>query len=102
MLGRGFFPRIGAYAVLAVGFWVLFQGFERSNIFIGVLGGAMIIAGMYLMTGVWRDTFARFGGSPRPPARRYQIPKESRSSDDTPDDATGEPGDSVDGSNQGR
>ncbi|MBM10469.1 MAG: hypothetical protein CL759_00080 [Chloroflexi bacterium] len=102
MLGRGFFPRIGAYAVLAVGFWVLFQGFERSNPFIGVLGGAMIIAGMYLMTGVWRATFSRFGGSQQPPAKRYHSPKESRSSDDTPADATGEPGDTVDGSDQGR
>ncbi len=104
MLGRGIFPRIGAYAVLALGFWLLFQAFERSNILTGIVGGALIIVGMYLMTGVWRDTFARFGGRPR-------VRKENGSSDDTPEENTGRAGDTVardsvardpvDGSDQG-
>ena len=104
MLRRGIFPRVGAYAVLALGFWLLFQAFERSNILTGIVGGALIIVGMYLMTGVWRDTFARFGGPPR-------IRKENRSSDITTEDHTGETGDTVardtvardslDGSDQG-
>ncbi len=94
MLGRGLFPRIGAYAALALGFWLLFQAFERSNILTGVLGGALVLVGMYLMTGVWRDTFDRFGGN-------YKIRKENRSSDDTPEDTTGGTGDTVDGGDQG-
>ena len=97
MLGRGFFPRIGAYAVLAVGFWVLFQGFERSNIFIGVLGGAIIIAGMYLMTGVWRGMFAKFGTVDK-------VRKENDSSDNTAKNRPGEirPSDTSDGSDKSR
>ena len=84
--------------MLALGFWLLFQAFERSNILSGIVGGALVIAGMYLMTGVWRDTFARFGGPPR-------VRKENRSSDTTPEDHTGETGgtaarDPVDGSDQ--
>ena len=99
MLRRGLFPRVGAYAVLALGFWLLFQAFERSNILTGIFGGALIIVGMYLMTGVWRDTFARFGRSPR-------VGKEKRSSDNTPEDHAGGAGeavarDSIDGSDQG-
>jgi len=90
--------------VLALGFWLLFQAFERSNIQTGIAGGALIIVGMYLMTGVWRDTFARFGG---PPRRQ----KENRASDNTPDIHTAGAGetaardpvarDSVNGSDQG-
>ena len=95
MLGRGIFPRVGAYAVLALGFWLLFQAFERSNILTGIVGGALIIVGMYLMTGVWRDTFARFGGGPP------RVRKENRSSDNTPEGHTGGTGDSIDGSDQG-
>lgn len=93
MLRGGLFPRVGAYAVLALGFWLLFQAFERSNILSGILGGALIMVGMYLMTGAWRDTFARFGGSPR-------VRKENRSSDDTSEDTAQGTGDTLDGSDQ--
>jgi hypothetical protein len=94
MLRGGLFPRIGAYGALALGFWLLFQAFERSNILLGIVGGALIIVGMYLMTGVWRDTFNRFGGSSR-------VRKENMSSDSTPEDNTRETGDTVDGGDQG-
>lgn len=97
MMKGGLFPRIGAYGVLAVGFWLIFQGFETSNILVGILGGAIILVGMYLMTGVWRDMFAKFGGS-------YEMRKENDSSDDTSEDRIKQPretDDFIDGSHQG-
>ena len=94
MLGKGLFSRIGAYAVLALGFWLLFQGFERSNILSGILGGVIIIVGMYLMTGVWKDMFARFGLS-------RDVRKEKQSSVNSEEDTTGGTGDTVDGGDQG-
>ena len=81
MMKGGIFARVAAYAVLALGFWLLFQAFEKSNILSGILGGLIIIIGMYLMTGVWRGMFAKFGGN-------YQIRKENNSSDDTAEDRT--------------
>ena len=90
----GLFPRIGAYAVMALGFWLLFQAFETSNILTGILGGAIIIVGMYLMTGVWRDMFAKFGGN-------YQIRKENSSSDNTSKENIEGAGNLIDGSDQG-
>ena len=94
MLSKGIFPRVVAYAVLALGFWLLFQAFERSNILTGIIGGALIIVGMYLMTGVWRKTFDRYGGGPR-------ISKENSYSDNTSEENAAGTGDTVDGSDQG-
>jgi len=97
MLSGGMLPRLGAYAVLALGFWLLFQAFENSNILSGIVGGALVIVGMYLMTGVWRDMFAKFGGG------KYKLRKENDSSDDTPENRTRGTGsgDISDGSDQG-
>ncbi|MQF88580.1 MAG: hypothetical protein FI737_05770 [SAR202 cluster bacterium] len=98
MLSGGIFPRVVAYAVLALGFWLLFQAFEKSNILSGVMGGLLIIVGMYLMTGVWKDLFAKFG------AGNYRIRKENDASDDTLKDridGAGGTGDSFDGSDEG-
>jgi len=96
MLRGGLFPRVGAYVVLALGFWLLFQAFERNDILAGIVGGALILGGMYLMTGVWRGMFAKYGGD-------NKIRKENDSSDDTPEDRTGETGsgDTSDGSDKG-
>jgi len=96
MLSGGILPRMGAYAVLALGFWLLFQAFENSNILSGIAGGALVIVGMYLMTGVWRDMFARFGGN-------YKLRKENDSSDDTAENRIRRTrfGDISDGSDQG-
>ena len=82
MLKGNLFPRVGAYAVLALGFWLIYQALERSNIFTGIIGGLLIIVGMYLMTGVWREMFDRFGGPSKggPPKIRRKI----ISSDTTP------------------
>ena len=97
MLSGGIFPRVGAYAVLALGFWLLFQAFEKSNILSGIVGAALIVVGMYLMTGVWKNMFNKFGGN-------YKLRKENDPSDDTPEQrtgGTGGTGDSVNGSDQG-
>ena len=62
-----------------------------------VNGGALIIVGMYLMTGVWRNMFAKFSGVDK-------IRKENDSSDNTVKDRSGEtrPSDIGYGSDQGR
>lgn len=48
-LGKGLLARLLAYAVIGLGFWLLFQGFLGPNILLGILGGAMIPSGMYLI-----------------------------------------------------
>ena len=53
-LAKGLLGRLLAYAVLGLGFWLLFQGVLRSNIPLAILGGAMILGGMYLMVTVRR------------------------------------------------
>ena len=45
-----------AYGVLGAGFWLLYQGFLRPNIPVGILGGVMIPAGMYLIVTARRGT----------------------------------------------
>ena len=55
---------------------------------------ALIIVGMYLMTGLWKGMFAKYGGN-------YKIRKENDRSDDTPKDSIGGTGDPVDGSDEG-
>ncbi len=102
MLSGGIFPRVGAYAVLALGFWLLFQAFEKSNILSGIVGGLLIIVGMYLMTGVWKGMFAKFGGNDQSDRKiRYELRKENDSSDDTPKGRINGTGDSLDGSDEG-
>ena len=60
-LGKTLFSRIGAYAVFVLGFWLLFQAFDRPSPSLGVLGGALVLLAMYMMVG-----FRRYGvGSPR-------------------------------------
>ena len=46
---KGLLGRLVGYALFGLGFWLLFQGFLRPNIALGVLGGAMILGGMYVM-----------------------------------------------------
>ena len=53
-LGKGLLLRLGAYALFVCGFWLLFQAFERSNIAMGVGGGAAILAAMWAMVGFRR------------------------------------------------
>jgi hypothetical protein len=48
-LGKGLLARLAAYALFILGFWLLFQAFERPSPALGVLGGALILAAMYSM-----------------------------------------------------
>ena len=97
MFSGGLVPRGGAYLVLALGFWLLFQAFERSNILSGIVGGVLIIMGMYLKTGVWRGMFAKFGTVDK-------IRKENNSIDNTAQNRPRKtrPGDTSDGSDKSR
>ena len=55
-LGKGLLARSLAYTVFGLGFWLLFQGFLRPNIPLGILGGVMIPVGMYLIVRARRST----------------------------------------------
>lgn len=45
----GLMGRLAGYAVLALGMWLLFRGFLLPSILQGVLGGGLVLGGMYLM-----------------------------------------------------
>ena len=79
---RGLLGRLFSYGALALGFWLLFQGISQTNIPVGVLGGAAILGGMYLMV-VGRRSI---GSGPAV---------------DTNGDKEDGQGDSIDGSDQG-
>ena len=51
-IGKGLFGRLLSSAVLALGFWLMFQAFERSLLPLGLLAAPTIIGGMYLMVKV--------------------------------------------------
>ena len=52
--GKGLVSRLAAYALFVCGFWMLYQAFERSNIAIGVAGGAAVLVAMWAMVGFRR------------------------------------------------
>ena len=49
MIFAGPLGRVVGMSVFAGGFWLLFKGFLDSSIPLGVLGGAMIPLGMWIM-----------------------------------------------------
>ena len=49
MLGRGLAGRLLSYGALLLGFWLLFRAFMGHNILLGILGGLVILIGMYIM-----------------------------------------------------
>ena len=53
-LFKGVVAQFLAYGVLGLGFWLLLHGFTGPNPGLAVLGGAMILAGMYLLVVVRR------------------------------------------------
>jgi len=49
LLAKGLFGRLLSYAAFTLGFWLLYQGFSRPNIGLGIVGGAVLLLGTYLM-----------------------------------------------------
>ena len=56
-LGKGLLARFTAFGVLLLGFWTLYQGFLGSKIHLVLVGGVLILVGMWLLV------FARKGPS---------------------------------------
>ncbi len=48
-LAKGIFGRILGYGGILLGFWLLYQAFSKANPALGLLGGAAILASMYLI-----------------------------------------------------
>ena len=49
LLAKGLFGRLLSYAAFTLGFWLLYQGLSRPNIGLGIVGGAVVLLGTYLM-----------------------------------------------------
>ena len=49
LLAKGLFGRLLSYAAFSLGFWLLYQGFSRPSPILAVLGGGVVLLGMYLM-----------------------------------------------------
>ena len=49
LLAKGIFGRLLSYAAFTLGFWLLYQGFSRPSPAMAVIGGAVVVLGMYLM-----------------------------------------------------
>ncbi len=48
-LAKGLFGRFLGYGGILLGFWLLYQAFSNANPALGLLGGAAILASMYLI-----------------------------------------------------
>ena len=48
-VGKGLFGRVLGSGVLALGFWLMYQALQRSNIPLGFLAALTILGGLYLM-----------------------------------------------------
>ncbi|MFQ6026992.1 MAG: hypothetical protein ACE5Q6_05820 [Dehalococcoidia bacterium] len=81
-LAKGLLGRLLGYGALLLGFWLLFQGFLRPNIIMGILGGGTILGGMYLLVASRRSATSL-------PKVDQEPSKEDR------------PGDTIPGSDQG-
>lgn len=49
ILAKGLLARLLAYGGLGLGFWLLFQALQKSNVLLGLLGAVLIPTAMYLM-----------------------------------------------------
>ena len=54
VLIKGLVAQFVAYSVFGLGFWLLLRGFLAPNPGLAVLGGAMILGGLYLMVAARR------------------------------------------------
>ena len=79
---KGLAGRLLAYGVFGLGFWVLYRSLFQSSLWtgipMGVIGGGLILGGMYLIV-----TARRFTGTPEnvgPAAEGDQV-EESRGED---------------------
>ena len=54
IIGRGLLGQALGLAIFGGGFWLLFTGFFESSVPLGILGGAMIPLGMWVMALVRR------------------------------------------------
>ncbi len=91
----GLLGRVLGYAVFGLGFWLLFQGFLRPNIPLGVLGGAMIPGGLYLMARAGRSAASSPAADPF-----GDNPSGAASGAPSMEDKEDEPGDPLDGSGE--
>ena len=73
-LGRGLLGRTAGYGVFALGFWLLYQGFERPQIPLVFLGGALILGSMYLMAKARRAAMPRHTMEPEEPHHKEDHP----------------------------
>lgn len=48
-LAKGLFGRLLGYGGILLGFWLLYHAFSQANPALGLLGGAAILASMYLI-----------------------------------------------------
>jgi hypothetical protein len=48
-LAKGLLIRIMFHVIFGLGFLLLFQGFLRPSVYLGFLGGCMILGGMYMI-----------------------------------------------------
>jgi hypothetical protein len=86
-IAKGLLGKVFAYGAFVLGFWLLYQGFARPNIGLGVLGGLAIPVAAYLMV-LARKSDPVTGTAPK------EIEQEDRSGDSIPSD-------SIDGSGPG-
>ncbi|MBM3943659.1 MAG: hypothetical protein FJ316_12255 [SAR202 cluster bacterium] len=49
LLAQGLLLRLAAYIALGLGLWLIFRGFWVDNFLLAVLGGVLVLGGMWLM-----------------------------------------------------
>ena len=54
-LVKGLLGRLLGYGCLVLGFWLLFRGFLGPHFILAILGGAVILGGMYLIVAARRS-----------------------------------------------
>ncbi len=63
-LAKGLLARVTAYGVLLLGFWTMYQGFLRRSIPLLLVGGVLVLVGMWLIVFARRGPSAKNGEGP--------------------------------------